>query len=196
MTDKKPYRFKAYNASDVVDYIIKDWFKPEFQDTLETDWQDENNAFIIWSNCDKDDCAEANNVEVDSEEQTDMCQFCDVGQSSFEVSEIEQPDSEDYKFNTIEGTNNIIDLTQDQPKQAEDWNKQLADTWKADPQAGANMLLIKSLIAMPKMLVGHEDKTDIFQIIANGQKLYYHGDATKEQFENPNYWSLNKYVTN
>lgn len=186
---QETYRFKAFDASDVVDYIVKEWFKPDFQDSLETDWQDENNAFITWSNCDKADCAESNNVELDSEAQMDLCEFCEVGNSYFEVSEYEQPTQKDFKFNTIEGTNNFIDLTQEKPVQAADWDKQLSAAWKQNPQDGANMLLIKSLIAMPKLLIGHESKYDIYQIKANGQLLYYKG-TTKEQYTDPKYWSL------
>lgn len=188
---QETYRFRAYDAQDIVNYITANWFIPDFQTELETDWQDENNVFIMWSNCDKDNCAEANNVEVDSEEeQMDLCAFCEVGQSSFEVSLIDNPEESDYKFITIEGANNFIDLTGEQPKQGPNWDNQLADTWKANPQAGANMLLIKSLIAKPKRLIGHTEQYDIYELQTNGQKLYYTG-KTKEEFNNPAFWSLN-----
>ena len=108
---QETHRFKAYDIEHVVDYIIKEWFKPEFQESVEIDYQSEDNAYIMWSSCDKDNCAEANNVEVDSEEQTDLCEFCEIGNSSFEVLLLENPEDSDYKFITIEGLNNFIDLT-------------------------------------------------------------------------------------
>lgn len=108
---QETYRFLAYDIEHVVDYIVKEWFKPEFQESVEIDYQSEDNAYIMWSSCDQQNCSEANNVEVDSEEQMDLCGFCEIGNSSFEVLLLENPEESDYKFITIEGLNNFIDLT-------------------------------------------------------------------------------------
>lgn len=97
---QETFRFKAYDIENVVDYITANWFIPEFQESVEIDYQNEDNAYIMWSICDEQDCGEA-----------DLCEFCEIGNSSFEILLLENPEESDYKFITIEGLNNFIDLT-------------------------------------------------------------------------------------
>ena len=137
---QETFRFKAFDAQDVVDYIMKNWFKYDekfTKDDLNVDWQGEDSVYITWSNCDAENCEEKQNADDDEF----ACDFCEVGESYFEVQLMEQPEPNDFKFNTIEGTNNYVDLTKLKPKQAEPWNKELADLASTDKQAAADELM-------------------------------------------------------
>lgn len=102
---QETYRFKAYDINDVVQYIKKNFFEFDEKFTesdLYVDWQDEDLVYIIWDNCGG---CESVNVDVDS------CDVCVWSQSSFEISEITEPEESDFQFITVEGTNNYVDLT-------------------------------------------------------------------------------------
>ena len=103
---QETYRFKAYDINDVVQYIKKNFFRFDEKFTesdLYVDWQGENCVYIIWDNC--------GGCEYEPENDEDSCDGCEQSQSSFEVSEITEPEESDFEFITIEGTNNYVDLT-------------------------------------------------------------------------------------
>jgi hypothetical protein len=134
---QETFRFKAFEINDVVEYIKKEFFVPEFDKSkIEFDWQDENMVYILWDNC----------FECEDNEDSENCEECEQGQNYFEIFLEEKPEPSDFSFNTIEGTNNFVDLTQPKPKQAENWNPELAKAWKNHPQEGCNKLLELTLM--------------------------------------------------
>jgi hypothetical protein len=134
---QETYRFKAFDINDVVEYIKKEFFVPDFdRSNLEIDWQGEDMVYIMWNeggDCESC-CDNGDDCEFD---------YCDenITQNYFEVFLEENAEPLEFSFNTIEGTNNFVDLTQPKPKQAEDWKPELAQAWRNNPQEGANKLL-------------------------------------------------------
>ena len=130
---QETYRFKAYDINDVVEYIKKQFFnfdKDFTIDDLDIDWQGEDIVYISWdSGC------------IDCEEKdSESCDFCEISSSYFEVFKEENTEPNEFSFNTIEGTNNYVDLTLPTPKHAEDWNPELSLAWKVNPQLGCDCL--------------------------------------------------------
>ena len=118
---------KAYDIQDVIDWLHQTYFKAEALNLLDTTIESDTDAFISWTEC--GDCTKKE------------CDFCEVPICYLEITQIINPDSGDYQYKTIYGTNQYYDLTGDQPKKSQDWNKTLANAFSTNPQTGADMLL-------------------------------------------------------
>jgi hypothetical protein len=144
--DRNEYaKVKANDSEQVIQWLQETYFKPEALQELDID-----DGVIFWNDCDKEECAKLNNVPIESEDFEVMCDSCETSQHSLSIEEIENPTPEDFEYKTIYGTNDFYDLTQDTPVKAEDWNKKLAETWKANPQKGCDLLLKLTLDSLAK----------------------------------------------
>lgn len=131
---------KAQDIDVVIDWLKTNYFKPEALDVIEIDIQSDSDAFIMWSDPACADCED--NATCD---QTDDAP-CVESLHYLEITEINNPEKSDFEYKTIYGTNEHYDLTT-QPPTAQDWDKELSNTWKRNPQKGANLLLKKTLDA-------------------------------------------------
>lgn len=91
---------KANSLTDVIEWLKKTYFKPEALDLLTIDKQSDTEAFIMWT-----DCGDCENKNIDE------CEYCEIPSSYLEITEIQNPNSEDFEFKTIYGTNEYYDLT-------------------------------------------------------------------------------------
>jgi hypothetical protein len=141
--DRSEYiRIKAEDEETALNWLKGYFFKPEaLNDVTEED------NFLTWMECDKDECAKVN--DVSEEDKEFMCEGCEQSNSYLELEEIEDT-TEEEDFKTIYGTNEFFDLTKEEPTKKPDWNKNLAETWKANPQLGVNKLLALTLDAQAK----------------------------------------------
>jgi hypothetical protein len=137
-------RIKATDIEYVTEYLLENQFKPEYKDDISTEINSDEFAVIEWTPCgieaQKNECFEAKNDEYSNIE--DMCEECEGIYYSFTIEKVEKPNPEDFKFKTIYGTNDYVDLTNpEKPIKAPDWNPLLAQKWKEDPQKGCDHLM-------------------------------------------------------
>lgn len=134
-------RAKANDIEEVIEWLQKDFFKPEALEILNIDINSDTQAFIDWQEEPEED-QELTEEELDA---------YDGGITySLEIVEIEEPEPEDFEFKTIYGTNDYYDLTGAEPVKAPDWDKELSEAWKRNAQEGCNLLTKKTLEAIAK----------------------------------------------
>ena len=83
-------------------------------------------------------------------EHCDLDYNCDKEECDYWTTEgyqIEEDNTIEEEFKTIYGTNDFFDLTKSDPKSS-DWDNDLSNAWKRDPQLGCNMLLTKTQLAI------------------------------------------------
>jgi len=137
--DRDEYaRVKATNTDQVIQWLKDTYFKPEALEQIMIDYTMENEAIITWY--EGPPCNECTISAKDTNKCEEKCEYNETTYS-LQIEEIEEPESNDYEYKTIYGTNDYYDLTQDKPVKAKDWNKTLAQTWKTDPQKGCDLLL-------------------------------------------------------
>ena len=124
---------KAYDIQDIIDWLHQTYFQTETLNLLDTTIESDTNAYISWTEC--GDCTKKE------------CDFCEVPLCYLEITQIMNPDPQDYEYKTIYGTNQYYDLTRDQPKKAQDWNKPLKNAFSINPQLGVDMLQKLTLIS-------------------------------------------------
>ena len=112
------FRVKAYDLNHVISWIctpdndqilnLKDFTIEELIQDI--DYQDGGLAYIMLNNCLECDNY---NTKTMKPRKPRQCEYCEIGTAYIEISEIENPQPEDFSFKIVfpYGQNNYIDLT-------------------------------------------------------------------------------------